>query len=116
VIGAGRTIAIGVSHARDDFELLTHESQARGMVALAASALNSRAAKDRKILGIYAHYGQNVAVDARSQAIQRPIRGTLYWSGETSLPEFELALRVAVVPVANSVTVGRMPPVFVQLV
>jgi hypothetical protein len=116
VVGTGRSVTIGVSHARNDFELMVHESQARGLIARAASALNSKVAKQCNILGIYAHYGQSIAVDARSRAIQRPVRGTLYWSGETSSPEFDLALRVAIVPVANSVASSRMPPVFVQLV
>jgi hypothetical protein len=116
VIAAGRTVSVGISHARSDFELMLHESQVRGLVAVAASALNSKFAKDNQILGIYAHYGQNVAVDARSQAIQRPIRGTLYWAGDPRSPEFELALRIAVPPVSNEVPAGRLPPVYVQLV
>lgn len=115
-IAAGRAVSIGISHARADFELMLHESQVRGMVAVAASALNSRFARDNRIVGIYAHYGQNIAVDARSQAVQRPIRGTLYWAGDPTGPEFELATRMAVPPVSNQVPSGQLPPVFVQLV
>jgi len=115
-IAAGRSVSIGISHARADFELMTHESQTRGLLAVAASALSSMLAKENRILGIFAHYWQNVVVDARTGAIHRPMRGMLFWSGEIDGPDFDLALRVVVPAVSNEVPESRVPPILVQLV
>jgi hypothetical protein len=115
-IDAVRKMTFGISRARDDFELLVHESQTRGLIAVAASALGSRAAKENDIKGLYVHYGQNVVVDTRSGVISRPIRGTLFWAGAVRDPEFDLALRVAVPAVGNDVPEDMMPPIFVQIV
>jgi len=115
-IAVGRTISIGIYDAISDFELMTHECQNHGLIAVAARALHSKIAQDNHILGIYVHYGQNIIVNAIDGAIYRPIRGILYWSGDLASEEFKMAICVAIPPVSNQIPEHIIPPIFIKLV
>ncbi len=115
-LGPGRVLTIGISDARSDFELMTHENWTRGPIALASTALNSKYAVEHNILGLLTHYGQDIVIDGRRRSVHRPIRNMLFWRGDPHSPWFDMALRVALQPVSNHVPEHRIPPVFVQLV